>query len=96
MIDHSIIKKAILFYNKYHAPESKAKLIKINNEEIVVKFEGPFCLTCGVTDWIEDFKYVLEDLGLHADLHEVYDIEKYSGSSKIGVFRIKGKRKTRL
>ncbi|KON32880.1 hypothetical protein AC477_02330, partial [miscellaneous Crenarchaeota group-1 archaeon SG8-32-1] len=55
------ILKAVEEYNKYRSPEATAKLIEIQKHEFVVEFEGPFCSSCGVQDYIEDFIYELED-----------------------------------
>jgi len=54
--------KAIEEYNKYRSPEAKAKLVKISDKELVVDFEGSFCRTCGVVDYLEDFIYELKEL----------------------------------
>lgn len=51
--------KAINEYNKYRSPEAKAKLVKINKKALVLDFEGTFCKTCGVYDYLEDFIYEL-------------------------------------
>jgi hypothetical protein len=52
--------KAIEEYNKYRSPE--AKLVKISEKELVLDFEGSFCRTCGVSDYLEDFIYELQKL----------------------------------
>lgn len=85
-IDH-----AIRFYNRYRAPESTAELVRITGDRVVVRFEGSFCETCGINDWVEDFKYVLEDLGAEAELIEVIEPEDpFSDEDwRIGVFRVK-------
>ena len=54
--------KAIEEYNKYRSPETKAKLVKISEKELVLDFEGSFCRTCGVADYLEDFIYELQRL----------------------------------
>jgi hypothetical protein len=54
--------KAIKEYNKYRSPEAKAKLVKISEKELVLDFEGSFCRTCGVSDYLEDFIYELQKL----------------------------------
>ncbi len=56
------ILKAVEEYNKYRSPEATAKLIEIKKHEFVVEFEGPFCSSCGIQDYIEDFIYELEDI----------------------------------
>ena len=69
-ISKARIMKAILLYNKYKSPEAHAKLIGFEGRRIIVRFDGIFCETCGVNDWIEDFKYVLEDLNISAELRK--------------------------
>ncbi len=63
MMDEAI-ERAIEQYNRYHAPEAKAKLIEFNGRRLKVSIKGPFCATCGVVDWLEDLKYEIEALGV--------------------------------
>jgi len=67
-INKDSIIKAIIFYNKYRFPEAHVELIGLEEERVIVKFEGTFCETCGVNNWVEDFKYVLGDLNIKAEL----------------------------
>lgn len=69
------LKEAVELYNKYRAPEANAEIVDINDEHLIVKFTGSFCMWCGVDEWIEDFKYVLEDVGLKAELVEYQEPE---------------------
>ncbi len=82
---NSIVSKAVEVYNKYRALEAEAEVLKISGNKIIVKFKGSFCETCGVNDWIEDFKYVLEDLNVDSELERIHGNEKF----RIGVFRVK-------
>ncbi|WP_423792661.1 hypothetical protein ACPB8Q_00175 [Methanocaldococcus indicus] len=75
--------KALDIYNKYHSPESKAELLKIEDNKIYIKFEGIFCKSCGVYDWIEDFKYILEEFNIKTEL-EIIEKDNYF----IGIFKI--------
>ncbi len=84
---NELIKKAIEEYNKYRAPESKAKLVKVGKDEVVVDFEGPFCHTCGINEWVEDFVYVLEDLNVRAKLVKVEDFDDIAEKRR-GFFKI--------
>ena len=83
------IRKAIEIYNRFHSPEAVATLVKIDDGKVVVRFKGVFCYTCGVNDWIEDLKYVLEDLGIEAELINV--MEGSDIDEKMGVFKIRKK-----
>lgn len=68
-----LVRKAVEIYNRYRAPEAFAEVIDIDNTEGVVymKFSGHFCVTCGVIDWIEDYIYILKDLGVDAEISRV-------------------------
>jgi len=82
---YSKIIEAINIYNKYRMREAEAELIDINNSEVIIRFTGSFCYTCGVRDWIEDLKYILLDLGIE---NELINVIEESDNSRIGVFRL--------
>jgi len=48
------IEKAVEAYNQYRSPEATASIVRIDGSELVVDFQGSFCATCGVYDWLED------------------------------------------
>lgn len=81
------IEEGIERYNRTHSPEANAKLIKFmeNKKEFEVEFTGSFCETCGIRDWLEDLKYILEDLGLNTELIEMKEIAygRYIGKYKV-------------
>jgi len=54
------ILKAIEMYNHFRSPEANAKLVEIRENELIVDFEGSFCRTCGVYDYLEDLIYELQ------------------------------------
>lgn len=83
------ILKAIETYNRYRSPEAYAKLIASKNEEVIVKFEGIFCQTCGVRDWIEDLVYIFMDYGLNAELIAYIEPVNNRDNYRIGIFKIK-------
>lgn len=62
---------AIDNYNKYRAPESNAKLETIKNGYALLKFSGPFCKSCGVYDYFEDFIFFLKDFNLDGEIKYV-------------------------
>ena len=82
------IEKVIEEYNKYRAPEVEAILESINNEELKVIFEGSFCFTCGLYDYVDDFKLELEDAGIKTEIKEI--IEDFPKGVTI-TFKIKRK-----
>ena len=57
-----VVSGAIQVYNKYRSPEAKATLVELKNDEFVVDFEGSFCESCGVRDYIEDLIYEFEGI----------------------------------
>jgi len=80
------VERAVEEYNRYRSPEATVKLVKIENDEIVFKFTGPFCMTCGTTDWIEDMKFVLEDHGVNSRIVKVEETEY----GFIATFKVEG------
>ena len=85
-----IVEEAEQLYNRYRAPESIAEILEITNDEIIVKFKGSFCKTCGLYDWIEDMKYILKDLGVNT---EIVGIVNMDNDAYIGVFKVHKLRK---
>ncbi|MEB3779232.1 MAG: hypothetical protein GSR85_03265 [Desulfurococcales archaeon] len=83
----SLIRESIELYNRYRSPEATAHLIRASGEEVVVAFEGTFCESCGIVDWIEDLAYVMAEYGIEAELKKVIDTD--DEHVKIGVFRVK-------
>ncbi len=83
------VEKAIEEYNKYRSPEATAKLVKLENGEAMIVFEGSFCETCGVNEWIADMEYVMKDLGIDAELEAIEEPENPTKDRRVGRFRIK-------
>lgn len=85
-----LVDRAIEEYNRYRSPESRARLLLVDGGLVYVYFDGSFCLTCGVNDWVEDLAYILEELGTEARLVEVREPEDpFSDETwRIGVFRV--------
>jgi len=86
-----LVELAIKRYNRYRGAESKATLLSLRGDTAIVAFEGEFCATCGINDWVEDLRYVIEDLGGQAELVTVIEPEKPEEfyDYRIGVFRIR-------
>ena len=82
------IEAAIKVYNRYRGAESRAKLVKLVGDVAFVVFEGSFCETCGINDWVDDLRYVIEDLGGEAELLSIVESEDFY-SYRIGVFKLK-------
>ncbi len=83
-----VAERALEDYNRIRAPEAVAKLVKIKDNLLYIEFSGSYCETCGLYDWIEDFKYVLEDIGVKAEIINVIEPEDPSDDRRIGVFRV--------
>ncbi len=68
-----LVSKAITVYNKYRSPEATAKLVEAEKDVFIIEFEGPFCKSCGVTEYFEDFIYDLVDISgsLRAEIKAV-------------------------
>jgi len=83
--------RAVEEYNRYRAPESMAEVLEVGDGYVKVRFRGTFTETCGVNDWIEDFIYVMEALGLEAELVEIREPDDplELGSERIATFRVK-------
>lgn len=83
-----MIEKAVETYNHFHKPEAEAKLVEIrNSNEFVVEFNGVYCFTCGVRDWIEDLAYTFKSMGYDVELLDVFET---GDRSRIGVFKFIG------
>lgn len=85
-----MLAKAVEMYNRYRGSEARAKVLRIDGDRVYVKIEGSFCATCGVNDWVDDFRYVLEDLGIEAELERIIEPPDPQETWRIGVFRIRG------
>ena len=83
------VEKAVREYNRYRSPEATAKLVRINGSRAVIVFEGSFCETCGINEWVTDMKYVMEDLGIEAELEAIEEPESPNEYRRVGIFRIK-------
>jgi len=59
---NDLVLRAIEVYNRYRSPEATAKLVGMEKDGFIIEFEGPFCQSCGVKDYFEDFIHELEDI----------------------------------
>jgi hypothetical protein len=66
----TLVLKAITSYNRYRGPEAIAKLVKLQKDKFTIEFSGPFCLSCGVSDYFEDFIYELKDLNFQVKIEQ--------------------------
>jgi hypothetical protein len=59
---NDLVSRAIEVYNRYRSPEATAKLVEVEKDGFIIEFEGPFCMSCGVRDYFEDFICELENV----------------------------------
>lgn len=57
-----LVLRAIEVYNRYRSPEATAKLVGMKKDGFIIEFKGPFCQSCGVNDYFEDFIHELGDI----------------------------------
>ena len=86
---NKIVSKAKEIYNRYRSPEAAAEVVEVRGDEVIIKFKGTFCETCGLYDWIEDMSYILKDLGVDA---VVTKAEEVGERTYVGIFRIRNVR----
>jgi len=84
-----LILRTVEIYNKYRSPEATAKLLKIEEDGFTIKFEGPFCQSCGVQDYFEDFTYELKSLNDKVEV-EIREIEQTNPQSFKVRYVVKG------
>jgi hypothetical protein len=59
---NDLVSRAIEVYNRYRSPEATAKLVGMEKDGFIIEFEEPFCQSCGVNDYFEDFIHELETM----------------------------------
>jgi len=57
------VEKAIEEFNKYRKPEAVARLLSLSERAIVLEIAGPYCRSCGLADWFDDFAVELRAQG---------------------------------
>lgn len=64
MIGRAILTKAVKEHNKYHGAEAHVKVIKQytnTNHHLLMRFVGPFCLSCAPDEYYVDFQLLLQE-----------------------------------
>lgn len=85
-----VFEKAIDIYNRFRCPEACASIAMVIGDRVWVRFKGHFCLTCGVYDWLEDLRYILEDLGVYSEIERVLEPEEDGLNELVAIFRVVG------
>lgn len=80
-----IIRETVKEYNILKGREARAKILKIDGNKFKVEFEGSFCHTCGVKDWVEDLAYILIAKGYETKLINYIEEDE---EKRIGEFKI--------
>ncbi len=57
------VERALEEFNKYREPEAVARLLSLDDREIVLEIAGPYCRSCGLADWFDDFTFELQATG---------------------------------
>ncbi|MEO2152787.1 MAG: hypothetical protein ABGW50_09050 [Thermococcus sp.] len=70
------LRKVIEEFNRLHGSEARARVLKLEGDEVIIEFEGSFCATCGLYDYFDDIKWEAMDLGLELEPVEVLEAEE--------------------
>ena len=70
------IVKAIDEFNKYRAPEAKARLISQDENSFKIEFTGSFCRTCGFYDYFDDYRILLQEIGMETKIRAIEEIDE--------------------
>ncbi len=81
--------KGIEKFNEIRVPEAKAELVEIKGNEVLVRFSGHMCFTCGTYDYFDDLIYEMKDLGI--DL-EIQGFKRENGNRYLVSYLIKGRK----
>lgn len=60
-------------FNRLHGSEARARVLKLECDEVILEFEGSFCATCGLYDYFDDIKWEAMDFGLGLEPVEVLE-----------------------
>jgi hypothetical protein len=53
------VEAAVEEFNRYRSPEAVAK-IEVNENQVMIEFSRPFCVSCGIEDYFDDLRIELE------------------------------------
>lgn len=86
----SLLNAAISFYNKTRSPEASARLLELREDDgvAVVEFNGEFCESCSIRDWVEDLAYVIKSMRYDAELIKYLEPSNGVEFKRIGVFKV--------
>ncbi len=84
-MDKEKILSAIKSHNDYKKDIAKAELVEAGEEELKIKFEGNFCLSCCMDEYFIDLVYQMEDEGIKV---EFKDFQQVGDKSFIAEYEI--------
>ncbi len=85
-MDEENIQAAIESHNEYKADIAEAELVESGEEELKVKFEGNFSLSCCMDEYFIDLVYQLEDEGIEV---EFKDFQQVGEKSFVAEYEVK-------
>ena len=56
------VDEAVWEHNRFHGAEGHVRIVKRHGDRLVVRFGGPFCLSCSPEEYYVDFQLLLEKL----------------------------------
>jgi hypothetical protein len=62
--------KGLERFNDIRAPEARAQLVEFREGEILVRFSGYMCFSCGLFDYFDDLIYELRDFGIEIKIKD--------------------------
>ena len=86
-----LVNNALNEYNKYRYPEAKARILNFKDDELVVKIEGSYVITCGLYDWLEDLIYILEKFNINASIAKIEEPKNPLEGWRIITYKIRYK-----
>jgi len=81
--------KGIEKFNEIRVLEAKAELVEIKGNEVLVRFSGHMCFTCGTYDYFEDLIYEAKDCGIEL---KIKDFKRDKENSYLVTYQIKGRK----
>jgi len=86
VMDEEKVCSAIKSHNEYKADIAEAELVESGEEELKVKFEGNFSLSCCMDEYFIDLVYQLEDEGIEV---EFKDFQQVGEKSFVAEYEVK-------
>lgn len=82
------VEKAIVEFNKYREPEAVARLVSLSEDEIRLEIAGPYCRSCGLADWFDDFTFELRAAGGPRAVFTDYEPSEETEEAYVVTYRV--------